>query len=92
MASRSTFARPRVEAADVLGRKRAIAGIVRSQGAQEGGVASARSAPHADRIRIAVQLCRVRLQPANSEMQPIYVDPRDLRIQGKVVSVIRAVE
>ncbi|HEX9015908.1 MAG TPA: transcriptional repressor LexA [Chloroflexota bacterium] len=32
---------------------------------------------------------RIRLQPANSEMQPIYVDPRDLLIQGKVVSVIR---
>ena len=33
---------------------------------------------------------RIRLQPANSEMAPIYVDPRDLRVQGKVVSVIRA--
>lgn len=32
---------------------------------------------------------RVRLQPANSEMQPIYVDPRYLRVQGKVVGVIR---
>ena len=32
---------------------------------------------------------RIRLQPANSEMQPIYVDPKELLIQGKVVSVIR---
>lgn len=32
---------------------------------------------------------RIRLQPANSEMQPIYVDPSELLIQGKVVSVIR---
>jgi len=32
---------------------------------------------------------RVRLQPANSEMDPIYVDPEDLLIQGRVVSVIR---
>src|SRR5512133_824663 len=32
---------------------------------------------------------RVRLQPANSEMDPIYVDHTDLLIQGKVVSVIR---
>lgn len=32
---------------------------------------------------------RIRLQPANSEMEPIFVDPKDLRIQGKVVSVIR---
>src|SRR5436190_13630795 len=34
---------------------------------------------------------QVRLQPANSEMQPIYVDAQNLRIQGKVVSVIRSV-
>ena len=33
---------------------------------------------------------RVRLQPANPEMKPIIVDnPRSLRIQGKVVMVIR---
>jgi len=32
---------------------------------------------------------RVRLQPANSAMQPIYVNPDDLRIQGKVVYQIR---
>ncbi len=32
---------------------------------------------------------RIRLQPANSEMQPIYVDPSRLSIQGKVVAVIR---
>ena len=32
---------------------------------------------------------KVRLQPANSEMNPIYVDPRDVEIQGRVVGVIR---
>lgn len=32
---------------------------------------------------------RVRLQPANSAMQPIYAEPGDVRIQGKVVAVIR---
>ncbi len=32
---------------------------------------------------------RIRLQPANSSMQPIYVDPACLRIQGKVIAVIR---
>jgi repressor LexA len=32
---------------------------------------------------------RVRLQPANSQMQPIYVDPENVEIQGKVVGVIR---
>lgn len=32
---------------------------------------------------------KVRLQPANSQMDPIYVDPRDIEIQGRVVGVIR---
>jgi repressor LexA len=32
---------------------------------------------------------RVRLQPANPYLEPIYTDPNNLRIQGKVVMVIR---
>ena len=32
---------------------------------------------------------RIRLQPRNPEMAPIYVEPQNLRVQGKVVSVIR---
>ncbi|MGH2441641.1 MAG: transcriptional repressor LexA [Chloroflexota bacterium] len=32
---------------------------------------------------------QVRLQPRNPTMQPIYVEPSDLMIQGKVVEVIR---
>lgn len=32
---------------------------------------------------------RVRLQPANSDMDPIYVDPRELVIQGRVVTLVR---
>ena len=32
---------------------------------------------------------RVRLQPANPTMRPIYVDPRQVEVQGKVVMVIR---
>jgi len=35
---------------------------------------------------------RVRLQPANATMEPIFVPAGDLRIQGKVVSVMRSVE
>lgn len=36
---------------------------------------------------------RVRLQPANPTMGPIYVDdPKSLRVQGKVVMVIRQLE
>lgn len=32
---------------------------------------------------------RIRLQPANDKMDPIYVDPQSLKIQGKVTGVIR---
>ncbi len=32
---------------------------------------------------------RIRLQPANDRMQPIYVDPDNVEIQGRVVTVIR---
>ncbi len=34
----------------------------------------------------------VRLQPANVTMQPIYVSPAQLRIQGKVVAVVRQLQ
>ena len=32
---------------------------------------------------------RIRLQPANSTMEPIYVDPENLEVHGKVVGVLR---
>lgn len=32
---------------------------------------------------------RVRLQPANPTMDPIYVDPTNVQVQGKVVMVVR---
>ena len=35
---------------------------------------------------------RVRLQPENSQMKPLYVDPAKLRIQGKVVAVFRKID
>ncbi len=35
---------------------------------------------------------RVRLQPENSQMKPLYVDPANLRIQGKVVAVFRKID
>ena len=31
----------------------------------------------------------IRLQPANRNMDPIYVEPQDLKIQGKVTGIIR---
>jgi repressor LexA len=35
---------------------------------------------------------RVRLQPANSTMQPIYTDAANVEVQGRVISVIRTVD
>ncbi len=32
---------------------------------------------------------RIRLQPANTQMEPLYVNPQDAEIQGKVIGVIR---
>jgi len=32
---------------------------------------------------------RIRLQPANPSMDPIYVDPNNLRVQGRVIAVLR---
>ena len=32
---------------------------------------------------------RIRLQPANSQMKPIYTEPNNVEIQGKVIVVIR---
>lgn len=34
---------------------------------------------------------QVRLQPANTTMEPIYVDARQVQIQGKVLAVLRSV-
>jgi len=33
----------------------------------------------------------IRLQPANSQMPPIYAEPGNVEIQGKVIAVIRQV-
>jgi repressor LexA len=32
---------------------------------------------------------RIRLQPANIEMKPMYYRPEDVEIQGKVIGVLR---
>ena len=39
--------------------------------------------------RFYLESGRVRLQPANESMEPIYLDPKDVAIQGRVVGVIR---
>jgi repressor LexA len=35
---------------------------------------------------------RIRLQPANSQMQPMYAEPDNVEIQGRVIAVIRKPE
>ena len=39
--------------------------------------------------RVYAEEDRVRLQPAHPSMSPIYADARDVRVQGRVVAVIR---
>ncbi len=39
--------------------------------------------------KVYVEPSRVRLQPANRQMQPIYVAPDNVEIQGKVIGVVR---
>jgi len=38
---------------------------------------------------VYVEPGRIRLQPANSQMQPIYAEPDIVEIQGRVIAVIR---
>ena len=35
---------------------------------------------------------RIRLQPANQRMKPIYVDPDDIEVQGRVIAILRRVK
>ena len=39
--------------------------------------------------KVYLQPDRVRLQPANSQMKPIYTSPENVAIQGRVIAVIR---
>ena len=39
--------------------------------------------------KVYVEPGRIRLQPANSQMQPIYAEPNNVEIQGRVIAVIR---
>lgn len=45
--------------------------------------------PEATLKRFYREKDRIRLQPANSQMQPIYVDPDRIELKGKVVAVLR---
>jgi repressor LexA len=39
--------------------------------------------------RIYHDLNSIRLQPANRQMKPLYIDPANVKIQGRVISIIR---
>jgi len=39
--------------------------------------------------KVYAEPSRIRLQPANSQMKPIYVEPDNVEIQGRVIAVIR---
>ncbi len=39
--------------------------------------------------KVYIEADRVRLQPANSQMRPIYTKPDNIEIQGRVIAVIR---
>ena len=52
-----------------------------------GALLLARAVRRATLKRFFREKDRVRLQPANGQMQPIYT--RDIQIQGKVIGVIR---
>jgi len=41
--------------------------------------------------KVYVEPDRVRLQPANSQMRPLYASPENVAIQGRVIAVIRQV-
>ena len=58
-----------------------VVALLMNQSAASEGVATLK--------RLYRERGRVRLQPANAAMQPIFVDPDQLQVQGKVVSVIR---
>jgi repressor LexA len=57
-----------------------VVALLVNQGAPE-GVATLK--------RLYRERNRVRLEPANAAMDPIYVEPENLRVQGRVVAVLR---
>ncbi len=41
--------------------------------------------------KVYIEPDRIRLQPANSQIQPIYTEPDNVEIQGRVIAIIRQV-
>jgi repressor LexA len=42
--------------------------------------------------KVFVEADRIRLQPANSQMQPFYTKPDNVEIQGRVIGVVRQID
>jgi len=41
--------------------------------------------------KVYVESSRIRLQPANEQMRPLYASPENVEIQGKVITIIRQI-
>ena len=41
--------------------------------------------------KVYIESDRIRLQPANEQMRPLYADPDNVEIQGRVIAVVRQV-
>lgn len=63
--------------------------VRRQESAGEGDVVVALINDEATLKRFRREGARVRLEPANRTMDPIYVEPDELRLQGKVIAVQR---
>lgn len=50
-----------------------------------------RSEKEATLKKVYVESDRIRLQPANEQMRPLYADPDNVEIQGRVIAVVRQV-
>ncbi len=66
--------------------------ILESTPATENGQMVAVWLPNSQEVtlkKIYYEPSRIRLQPANDSMEPIYVKPNEIQIQGRVIAVLR---
>ncbi len=63
--------------------------VLQQETAEDGDVVVALIDGEATLKRLRVERNRIRLDPANDKMKPIYVASGDLRLQGKIVAVHR---
>lgn len=65
--------------------------VLQQETAEDGDVVVALIDGEATLKRLRLERDRVRLDPANDKMKPIYVNSGDLRLQGKIVAVHRVI-